>query len=88
MYIRDVTRDKVWSPSFQPCRVPSETQSVQFAQERTTFLREDEDVQTTLEIMVSPESNAEVRRLTLTNIGSDTRIIEVTTFLEIRVSVS
>ena len=33
--------------------------------------------------MVSPESSAELRRLTLTNIGSDTRIIEITTFLEI-----
>ncbi|EXX89707.1 glycosyl transferase family 36, partial [Paenibacillus darwinianus] len=83
MYIRDVTRDKVWSPAFQPCRVPSDKQSVQFSQERTTFRREDGDVQTMLEITVSPEANAEVRRLTLSNTGSDARIIEVTTFLEI-----
>ncbi|WP_313998015.1 GH36-type glycosyl hydrolase domain-containing protein [uncultured Paenibacillus sp.] len=83
MYIRDVARDKVWSPAFQPCRVPSDKQSVQFSQERTTFRREDEDLQTTLEITVSPEANAEVRRLTLTNTGSEARIIEVTTFLEI-----
>jgi cyclic beta-1,2-glucan synthetase len=83
MYIRDVTRNKIWSPAFQPCRVPSDKQRVQFSQERTTFLREDEDVQTTLEITVSPETNAEVRRLALSNTGSDARIIEVTTFLEI-----
>lgn len=83
MYIRDVTRDKVWSPAFQPCCVPSDKQSVQFWQERTTFQREDDELQTMLEITVSPESNAEVRRLTLTNTGRDARIIEVTTFLEI-----
>lgn len=83
MYIRDVTRDKVWSPTFQPCRVPSDKERVQFAQERSTFLREVEDVQTALEIGVSSESNAEFRRLTLSNTGSEARIIEVTTFLEI-----
>ncbi|WP_409342845.1 GH36-type glycosyl hydrolase domain-containing protein [Paenibacillus sp. MBLB4367] len=83
MYIRDVANDRIWSPSFQPCRVPSAAQRVQFLQERTTFLREDGEVKTTLDITVSPESNAEVRRLTLSNAGSEARIIEVTTFLEI-----
>jgi cyclic beta-1,2-glucan synthetase len=83
MYIRDVATDKVWSPAFQPCRVPSDKQRAQFSQERSTFLCEEEDVHTTLEISVSPESNAEVRRLTLSNTGSEARIIEVTTFLEI-----
>lgn len=83
MYIRDVILNKVWSPAFQPCRVPSDKASIQFSQERTTFLREDEGVQTTLEITVSPESNAEIRRLTLSNTGDAARIIEVTTFLEL-----
>lgn len=83
MYIRDVTSDKVWSPTYQPCRLPSDKQRAQFAQDRSTFLCENEDVHTTLEICVSPESNTEVRRLTLANRGSETRTIEVTTFLEI-----
>ncbi|OCT14008.1 glycosyl transferase family 36 [Paenibacillus pectinilyticus] len=83
MYIRDVASDKVWSPTFQPCRQPSRKQRVQFSQERSTFLSEEEDVHTTLDICVSPEANAEVRRLTLSNKGSEARIIEVTTFLEI-----
>ncbi|MHB8984685.1 MAG: GH36-type glycosyl hydrolase domain-containing protein [Eubacteriales bacterium] len=83
MYIRDVTRDVVWSPAFQPCRVPSDEQRVQFSLDRATFMRVDGDVQTSLEICVSPEWNAEVRRLTLTNAGNEARIIEVTTFLEL-----
>ena len=83
IYIRDVGRDMIWSPSFQPCRVPSTEQRVQFSLERAAFLRVDGDVQTSLEICVSPEWNAEVRRLTLTNSGDEARIIEVTTFLEI-----
>lgn len=83
MYIRDVTSDVVWSPAFQPCRVPSSEQRVQFSLDRATFMRVDGDVQTSLEICVSPEWNAEVRRLTLTNAGNEARIIEVTTFLEL-----
>ncbi|MFS0840351.1 GH36-type glycosyl hydrolase domain-containing protein [Paenibacillus sp. 1P03SA] len=83
LYVRDVTREKVWSPTFQPCRVPSASQSIRFSQERTTFRREDDGVETVLEITVSPEMNAEVRRLTLENKSSEARIVEVTTFLEI-----
>lgn len=83
MYIRDVTRDMVWSPAFQPCRVPSSEQRVQFSLDRATFMRVDDSLQTSLEICVSPEWNAEVRRLTLTNTGNEARIIEVTTFLEL-----
>ncbi|SEM99308.1 GH36-type glycosyl hydrolase domain-containing protein [Lihuaxuella thermophila] len=83
IYIRDVSGDQVWSPSFQPCRVPSSEQRVQFSLDRATFMRVDGDVQTSLEICVSPECNAEVRRLTLTNTGSEERVIEVTTFLEV-----
>ena len=83
LYIRDVTRDVVWSPSFQPCRVPSAEQRVQFSLDRAAFMRVDGDVQTSLEICVSPEWNGEVRRLTLTNAGNESRIIEITTFLEL-----
>jgi cellobiose phosphorylase len=46
-------------------------------------MRVDGDLQTSLEICVSPEWNADVRRLTLTNAGNEPRIIEVTTFSEL-----
>ncbi|GGF95066.1 glycosyl transferase [Paenibacillus abyssi] len=83
LYIRDVAADKVWSPSYQPCRVPSAEQRIQFGLDKALFMRMDGEIQTKLEITVSPESNAEIRRLTLTNTGKETKIIEVTTFLEV-----
>jgi cellobiose phosphorylase len=83
IYIRDVTRNEVWSPSFQPCRVPSPEQRVQFSLDRATFMRVDKDVKTCLDICVSPECNGEVRRLTLTNTGDEAKILEVTTFIEL-----
>ncbi len=83
VYVRDVTRDAVWSPTFQPCRVPASKQRVRFSLDRAAYTRVDGDMEANLEICVSPEMNAEVRRLTLTNNGSDERIVEVTTFLEV-----
>ncbi len=83
MYIREVTQDQVWSPTYQPCRVHSIEQYVRFTLDSALFTRVDGDIRTTLEICISSESNAEIRRLTLTNTGVETRIIEVTTFQEL-----
>jgi len=83
MYIRDITQDQVWSATFHPCRVTSPEQYIRFSLDNALFTRVDGSIRTSLEICVSPESNAEVRRLSLTNTGEDTRIIEVTTFQEL-----
>jgi len=83
IYIRDVNNDALWSPAFQPCRVQSAEQRVQFSLDRAAFMRVDGDMRTGLEICVSPEWNAEVRRLMLTNTGTEARILEVTTYLEL-----
>ncbi|SER82231.1 GH36-type glycosyl hydrolase domain-containing protein [Salipaludibacillus aurantiacus] len=83
IYIRDTSKDEVWSPSFQPGRTEAEKQSVQFNLGRALFLRETDEMETSMEVCVSPEWPAEVRRLTLTNTAEETKIIEVTTFSEL-----
>lgn len=83
VYIRDTTNDKLWSPSYNPCQVKSAEQRVQFGLGRATFMRSDEDVKTSMEICVSPEWNAEVRRMSLTNTGQEKKVLEVTTFIEL-----
>ncbi|MBM7566291.1 GH36-type glycosyl hydrolase domain-containing protein [Paenibacillus sacheonensis] len=83
MYIRDVAKNACWSPSYQPCRKDADRQSVQFLQERTTFQRADDGLLTKLEVTVSAEHNAEIRRLTLTNTTQEARIVEVTTYMEL-----
>ena len=49
---------------------------------RPTFRRRDGDIETLLEITVSPEQPAEVRRVTLTNRGGQPRELELTSYLE------
>ncbi|MGH9347488.1 MAG: GH36-type glycosyl hydrolase domain-containing protein, partial [Vicinamibacterales bacterium] len=54
-----------------------------FDLDKITFRRRDTDIETQLEITVSSEDDVEVRRLTITNRGSQTREIEITSYAEI-----
>lgn len=50
---------------------------------KVSFSREENDIKANLEVCVSPQRNAEVRRLTLTNAGDETRELEVGVFAEV-----
>ncbi|HEY6103109.1 MAG TPA: glucoamylase family protein [bacterium] len=83
IYLRDVRSGSVWSAAFQPvCREPDEY-LVTFLPDRATYRRRDEEIDSHLEIAVSPEDDVEVRRLSVTNSGDRTREIEVTSYVEL-----
>lgn len=86
VYIRDVVSDRLWSASYQPCRAESPEQRICFELDKATFVRKDADVETRMEICVSPDSDAEVRRITLTNRGNQTKVLEITSFVELALS--
>ncbi|MCZ8513949.1 glycosyl transferase family 36 [Paenibacillus filicis] len=86
VYIRDVLSDQVWSPSYQPCRMESPEQRVIFEPDKATFARKVDAVETRMEICVSPETDAEVRRITLTNTGDQPKVLEITSFMELALS--
>ncbi|HEY6101327.1 MAG TPA: carbohydrate-binding protein, partial [Anaeromyxobacter sp.] len=54
-----------------------------FTMEKATFQRTDDEIETQLDVAVSPEDDVEVRRLVLTNHGDRTREVEVTSYAEI-----
>ena len=82
LYLRDPWSGDVWSPSYQPiCREPDEYEAA-FELEKVTFRRRDGDFETQLQIVVSPEDDVEVRRLSITNRGERPREIEVTSYAE------
>ena len=83
VYIHDLSKDKIWSPAYQPCRMKAKEQRVQFGLDRAIFHRDDGDVQTRMEVCVSPEWDAEIRRISLTNVSEERKVIEVTTFVEL-----
>jgi len=83
IYLRDPWSGEVWSPSYQPiCREPDRYEAV-FELEKATYRRRDGDFETQLQVVVSPEDDVEVRRLSITNRGDRPREIEVTSYAEI-----
>src|SRR5260370_20082144 len=54
-----------------------------FAEDRAEFVRRDGSLTTTLDIVVSPEDDAEVRRVSIVNAGSEARDIDFTSYAEI-----
>ena len=56
---------------------------VAFSEGRAEIIRHDGTITTTLEVAVSSEDDAEVRRVSITNLGSQIREIELTSYAEI-----
>ena len=78
LYLRDVRSGRLWSPTYQPVRGPLGRYRVTFQSDAVLFERREDDIETRLEIAVSPEDDVEVRRLTLYNRSERMREIEVT----------
>src|SRR5207237_9388466 len=74
-FLRDIESGAVWSASYQPSGIEPDSYQVTFAEDRAEFVRRDAMIATTLEIVVSPEDDAEVRRLSLANGGNRVRDI-------------
>lgn len=83
VYIRDVARDQVWSPTLQPACRRADAHRIAFDEGKAEFFSRTEDLATTLEVVVSEEDDAEVRRLSIRNTASSSREIEVTSFAEL-----
>ena len=83
IYLRDTQANRIWSAAYQPTRVEPDAYAANFSEDRVEFVRRDRTIATTTEILVSAESDAEVRRVSLANMGGMRRDIEVTSYAEI-----
>ncbi|HVT25890.1 MAG TPA: glucoamylase family protein [Rhizomicrobium sp.] len=83
IYLRDARSGATWSAGFQPSATEPDTYEAIFSEDRCTIHRNDLALMTTLDVAVSPEDDAEVRRVTITNHGSRTREIDVTSYAEL-----
>ncbi len=82
-YLRDRTTGKVWSSAQQPVRATPDWMRVQLTTDRVLWHRVDGDIETRTELTVVPADGAEVRRITLTNTGSESHDIELTSYGEV-----
>jgi cyclic beta-1,2-glucan synthetase len=75
--------EQIWSVTPQPLGVEANELVVKFFEDRAEFTRRDGVFSTKLEVLVSPEDDAEMRRVTITNHGQHSRDLELTSYAEI-----
>jgi cyclic beta-1,2-glucan synthetase len=83
IFLRDAQSGEVWSAGYQPSAIEPDAYEVSFYEDRAEFIRRDHALTTTLEVVVSPEDDAESRRVSITNLGTRARTIQLTSYAEI-----
>ena len=83
VFLCDAQTGEVWSAGHQPSGVEPDAYEASFYEDRAEFVRRDGALTTTLEIVVSPEDDAEMRRVSISNSGTRTREIQVTSYAEL-----
>jgi cyclic beta-1,2-glucan synthetase len=83
IYVRDLDSGEVWSTTYRPTGGEPDEYEVTFAPDRATFRRIDGDIELRTEIVVSPEDDAEIRRVSITNHGRAARRLELTSYAEV-----
>ncbi|HUP20921.1 MAG TPA: glucoamylase family protein [Gemmatimonadota bacterium] len=83
VFLRDVGSGDLWSAGYQPTGAEPDRYEATFSEDRVEIRRVDGPIETTTEIVVSPEDDGELRRVTLKNLGAKTREIELTSYAEV-----
>jgi cellobiose phosphorylase len=82
-YIRNLNTGDFWSNTYQPTLKEPDYYTADFSHGKIDFHRRDKGIETHTEIIVSPEDDVEIRRITLHNHNSESVLIEVTSYCEV-----
>ncbi len=82
-YLRDTASDHLWSATYHPIGGDAADFEVRFPLDRAVFHRLDEGIETTTEVTLSPEDDVELRQITLRNLSSKARELEITSYQEL-----
>lgn len=83
IFLRDSHSGNVWSAGYQPTATEANHYKATFSEERAEFIRRDGLIMTKMDVVVSSEDDAEVRRISISNTDSKPREIEVTSYAEL-----
>lgn len=86
IFIKNVSSRKIWSAAYEPLGIEPDGYKVAFLPSRAEFVRRDEEINTIMEVFVSPEDNVEIRRVKIENHGSNEVVFEITSYFEIALS--
>jgi cyclic beta-1,2-glucan synthetase len=82
-YIHDTDSMRLWSTTWHPVGGKTKGYTVDFSLDRAVFRRVDDGIHTETAVIVSPEDDLEVRRITLVNRSSRPRHLSLTSYVEL-----
>jgi cyclic beta-1,2-glucan synthetase len=82
-YVRDLDTGMLWSTAHLPTGREADEYECTLAPDRAVFRRVDASIETRTEIVVSPEDDAELRRVSVTNLGTTPRRLDLTSYAEV-----
>lgn len=82
-YIKDLESQLLWSNTYHPTLKDGKIYEAIFTQGRAEYKRLDNGIETHTDVIVSPEDDVEIRRITLTNRSNKIRKIEITSYAEV-----
>lgn len=83
LWIKSLETNRVWSPTFEPLREEPDHYRVSFSLEKAVFNRTDDLIATHTEIVVAPEDDVEIRRVTISNNSPKEVVLELTSYGEL-----
>ncbi len=83
IYVTDTAEGRSWSTTLAPMGPQPSDYTAIFAEGRAEFHRSDNTLTTTTDVLISPEDDAEVRRVSVSNRGSVARQIVLTSAIEL-----
>ncbi len=83
IFVQNINSNTVWSVTYAPFYEKGQNYRVVFSADKAEYFKRVGNIDTHLEIVISPEDDVEIRRLTLKNHSKHPRILEVTSFGEI-----
>ena len=82
VFLRDTASNEWWSATAEPRSIANEHVRVSFSDDKAEFTKTVGDLTSEMEVFVASNHDAEGRRLTISNTGTEDRVIEVTSYME------
>ncbi|HEY1181415.1 MAG TPA: glucoamylase family protein, partial [Rhodocyclaceae bacterium] len=82
-YLRDVNGGEFWSSSYQPTAGAANSYRATFTEAHAEYTRREHDIETHVEIGVSPEDDIELRRIRIRNRSKLRRTLDYTSYAEV-----
>lgn len=86
VYIKNMNSGEYWSTTYLPTKKKPGDYEVKFMPYQAQFFRRDDELETSMRVMVSAEDNVEIKEVTVKNVCEDSVEIKLMMYLEVLLS--